>query len=301
MNNKFADGLIIKSIGGLYSVEVPLGVLECRARGIFRKMNISPCVGDRVRIEEISGNTGIIASVSERKNSIIRPPLANLDRLVFVVSTCDPYPNYTLLDKLIAVAEFKDISSIIVVTKRDLLINGGIKQVYSNSGSEIFEIDYDDPCSINMLYNKLSNGINAFTGNTGVGKSTLLNALDGSFGIQTGEISQKLGRGRHTTRHVELYKLKNNGYIADTPGFSTFDIKKYDVIHKEKLELCFREFTPYLGKCRFQGCSHTKEQDCAVRAAVDNKRPKSRYDSYLEMYDEAREIKDWENRKNIRK
>ncbi|MCL2053454.1 MAG: ribosome small subunit-dependent GTPase A [Oscillospiraceae bacterium] len=294
----YTDGLITKSIGGLYFVETPLGVLECKARGIFRKMNISPCAGDRVRVEEISGLTGVIAEIYERKNSIVRPPLANLDRLVFVVSTCEPYPNYALLDKFIAVAEFKDIISMIAVTKSDLLINDEIKDIYKDSGAEVFEISYDEPETVKSLSERLAGGISAFTGNTGVGKSTLLNFIDGRFAVETGEVSKKLGRGRHTTRSVELYKLKSGGYIADTPGFSTFDIKKYGTINKEQLEACFREFESCLGKCRFQGCSHTKEQECAVREAVDGGEiPRRRYNSYVEMYDEVKELREWESNK----
>lgn len=295
MSVNFTEGLILKSIGGLYFTETPLGILECKARGIFRKMNISPCVGDRVKIEEIADNTGIIAEIYERKNSIIRPPFANLDCIIFVISTCEPAPNFELLDKFIAIAEYKDIASIIAVTKRDLLVNNEIKAVYKNSGAEIFEIDYDNPETYQKLYDFLGGKISTFTGNTGAGKSTLLNHLDSRFQIETGEISKKLGRGRHTTRHVELYKLDNGGYVADTPGFSTFDTNKYDIIFKDKLELCFREFEPYLGECRFQGCSHTKEKGCAVISAVENGEiPKSRHYSYLTMYEDAKNIKEWE-------
>lgn len=294
------NGLILKSIGGLYFVESPLGVLECKARGIFRKQNISPCVGDKVKVEEISDGHGVISEIYERRNSIIRPPLANLDYIIFVISTCEPAPNFTLLDKFIAIAEFKDIGSIIAVTKRDLKENGEITDIYKNSGAEVFEIDYDEPESYMRLYNKINGKICAFTGNTGAGKSTLLNHFDSDIRLKTGEISKKLGRGRHTTRHVELFKLKNGAYIADTPGFSTFETNKYDIILKDKLALCFREFAEYEGKCRFPDCSHTKEKGCAVIEAVNNGIiPKSRHDSYVEMYEEAKQIKEWEIKDKI--
>ncbi len=299
-SENFTDGLIIKSIGGLYFTESPLGVLECKAKGIFRKMNISPCAGDNVKIEQIVGNTGVISEIYERKNSIIRPPLANLDYIIFVISTCEPSPNYLLIDKFMAIAEYKNIKSIIAVTKRDLLINDEIKDIYKDSGADIFEIDYDCPETYFALYEKLAGNISAFTGNTGAGKSTLLNNIDEKLMLQTGEISKKLGRGRHTTRHVELYNLDNGGYIADTPGFSTFDTQKYDIILKDKLELCFHEFEDYLGKCKFQGCSHTKEKGCAVLDAVNNGEiHKSRHDSYVAMYDEAKLIKEWELKDRI--
>ena len=289
------NGLIIKSIGGLYSVESPLGVIECKARGIFRKMNISPCVGDNVRIEEITDGKGVIAEIYDRKNSIIRPPLANLDYIIFVISTCEPSPNFTMLDKFIAISAFKGIGSIIAVTKRDLLINAEIAEIYKNSGAEIFEIDYNEPESYMKLYNKISGKICAFTGNTGVGKSTLLNHIDTDIQLKTGEISKKLGRGRHTTRHVELFKLKNGAYIADTPGFSTFETNKYDIIFKDKLAECFNEFEEYSEKCRFPDCAHIKEKGCAVVEAVNNGFiPKSRHNSYVEMYEEAKLIKEWE-------
>ena len=289
------NGRIIKSIGGLYSVESPLGVIECKARGIFRKMNISPCVGDNVKIEEIADGKGVISEIYERKNSIIRPPLANLDYIIFVISTCEPSPNFTMLDKFIAIAAYKNIGSIIAVTKRDLLVNAEIAEIYKNSGAEIFEIDYDEPSSYLRLYDKISGKICAFTGNTGVGKSTLLNHIDTDIKLKTGEISKKLGRGRHTTRHVELFKLKNGAYIADTPGFSTFETNKYDIILKDKLAECFREFDEFSDKCRFPDCAHIKEKGCAVVEAVNSGIiPKSRHNSYVEMYEEAKLIKEWE-------
>lgn len=289
------NGLILNSIGGLYSVESPLGILKCKARGIFRKQNISPCVGDNVRIDEIEDGQGVISEIYPRKNNIIRPPLSNLDYIIFVISTCEPSPNFLLLDKFIAIAEFKDIGSIIAVTKRDLKLNGEINEIYKNSGAEIFEIDYDEPQSYIRLYHRIEGKLCAFTGNTGVGKSTLLNHLDSDMQLKTGEISRKLGRGRHTTRHVELYKLKNGAYIADTPGFSTFETNKYDIIFKDKLALCFREFAEYEGKCRFPDCSHTKEKGCAVIEAVNSGAiSSSRHSSYVEMYEEAKQLKEWE-------
>lgn len=292
-------GILLKAVGGLYYTETPEGIFECKARGIFRKRNISPCAGDRVVLSDISGNTEVISEILPRKNSLIRPPLANLDYIVFVISTCEPQPNLTLLDKFLAIAEFKKIKSIIAVTKLDLQKNSELADIYRNSGAELLEIDYASPDSYMRLYDMTAGCITAFTGNTGVGKSTLLNHIDEDLGLKTGEISKKLGRGRHTTRNVELYKLSNGGYIADTPGFSTFETQKYDIIMKDELADCFPEFREYEGKCRFQDCSHTKEKGCAVLEAVENGIiSSSRHNSYMEMYEEAKQIKEWEIRRN---
>ena len=293
MMNK--EGMLLKAVGGLYYAETPSGIYECRARGIFRKRNISPCAGDRVVLSDISGNTAVVDDILPRKNSLIRPPLANLDYIVFVISTCEPPPNLTLLDKFLAIAEFKRIKSVIAVTKLDLLRDNSLAEIYHNSGAELLEIDYADPDSYMKLYNMLDGKLAAFTGNTGAGKSTLLNHIDSRLEIRTGEISKKLGRGRHTTRNVELYKLENGGYIADTPGFSTFETRKYDIIMKDELADCFPEFREYEGKCRFPDCAHLKEKGCAVLEAVENGViPKSRHNSYAEMYEEAKQIKEWE-------
>lgn len=291
-------GILLKAVGGLYYAETPEGIFECKARGIFRKRNISPCAGDQVVLSDVSGNTAVISEILPRKNSLIRPPLANLDYIVFVISTCEPSPNLTLLDKFLAIAEFKKIKSIIAVTKLDLQRNTELAEIYRNSGAELLEIDYDVPASYMKLYDMTAGCITAFTGNTGVGKSTLLNHIDEGLGLKTGEISKKLGRGRHTTRNVELYKLANGGYIADTPGFSTFETQKYDMILKGELADCFPEFREYVGKCRFMDCAHIKEKGCAVLEAVENGLiPRSRHNSYLEMYEEAKQIKEWEIRR----
>lgn len=294
------EGLILKSVGGLFFVETADKIIECKARGIFRKENITPCAGDRAVVESEDGRTGVITEIMQRKNSIIRPPLANLDYLVFVVSTCQPSPNYLILDKFTAIARYKEIDSIIVITKNDLKKRPDIEEVYKKIGLKVFVTDYENENSYMPLYNMLAGKISAFTGNTGAGKSTLLNHIDSSLALATGEISKKLGRGRHTTRQVELFKLKNGGYIADTPGFSTFETNKYDIIFKDKLKLCFPEFDSYEGKCRFPDCAHIGEKGCAVTEAVRNGEiPQSRHESYLEMYEEAKQLKEWEVRNKI--
>lgn len=294
-NLNSVEGMLLKAIGGLYYAETPLGILECKARGIFRKQNISPCAGDKVIITNITDNKGVVDKILPRKNNLIRPPLSNLDYIVFVTSTCEPAPNLTLLDKFLAIAKYKEIKSIIAVTKLDLQKNSELINIYKNSNAEFIEIDYETPESYMKLYDMIANKIAAFTGNTGVGKSTLLNHISKDLDIKTGEISQKLGRGRHTTRNVELYKLNNNGYIADTPGFSTFETQKYDIIFKEDLASCFPEFNEYEAKCRFPDCAHIKEKGCMVVDAVNaGIIPVSRYNSYVEMYEEAKMLKEWE-------
>ena len=292
-NSENLNGIIIKAVGGLYTVESPCVLTECKARGIFRKKGITPLVGDNVIV---SAEQKVIEKVLPRKNSLIRPPLANLDQLVFVISMRSPSPNLTLLDKFIAVCEYKNIIPLIALTKVDLDSYEKIYDIYSGIGIKVIVIDYTRENPVEEIARELYDKTSAFTGNTGVGKSTLLNAIDNTLNIATGEISRKLGRGRHTTRHAQLYKLKYGGYIADTPGFSTFETNQYDIIKKDELSDCFREFAEYKDNCRFRDCSHTKEKGCAVIEAVENGEiSRSRHTSYCEMYEEAKQIKDWED------
>ncbi len=290
MSSTAKSGIITKCLGGLYTVESPDGIFSCKARGVFRSKGISPCVGDSVEFQD-----EVITAVAERRNCIIRPPLANLDQLIFIVSTCDPAPNYLLLDKFIAIAEYKGIKPVVAVTKTDLGSSSEIIDIYGSIGIEVIEIDYSDQSTIEAVKNILAGKISAFTGNSGAGKSTLLNAVDPTLDIPTAEISKKLGRGRHTTRHAELYKLETGGYIADTPGFSTFETNRYDIIRKEELAGCFREMAEFTDQCRFKDCSHTCEKGCAVLEALGEGRiHTSRHTSYCTMYDEAKQLKEWE-------
>lgn len=285
-----AEGIIVKSIGGLYFTESSDNVYECKARGVFRNKGIAPCVGDRAVFED-----GVITEILPRKNHLIRPPLSNLDQLIFVVSVAEPSPNMLLLDKFIAVAEYQNIEPVIVITKTDIEDCSRIVSIYEKTGISIYTIDYNSDNPAEKIRVLLKDKISAFTGNSGVGKSTLLNEVCGDFNIPTGEISKKLGRGKHTTRHAELYKLPWGGYIADTPGFSTFETNKYNIIRKEDLADCFREFRRYEGDCRFRDCSHTTEKGCRIIEAVENGEiPQSRHESYCSMYDEAKQIREWE-------
>lgn len=285
-------GLILDCLGGDYTIESNGETYTCKAKGIFRKKELSPMAGDTCEFDE-----GVISEISPRKNSIIRPPLANLDIIFFVVSTCEPSPQPLLLDEFIAVSIFKGIEPVIVLTKNDLAVNEEIPDIYRRIGIEFFIADYTDPQSVEGIKDKIKGRICAFTGNSGVGKTTLLNFLAPELDLHTAQISHKLGRGRHTTRVSRIYPLFG-GYIADTPGFSTFSTMQYAVIRPAELAGCFPEFEEYIGNCRFTDCSHTKEQGCAVLEALENGDiSRSRHSSYVKMYEEAKGIKEWEIKK----
>lgn len=289
------DALIIKGIGGFYYAETADTVYECKARGAFRNKGLSPNVGDRVKISVQKEGYGAIEEIYPRRNSLIRPPISNIDNLVIVASVAQPVSSTLIIDKMIAAAENKKIEPILVISKSDLGDTKFIKEIYQKVGIKVFEFSKESTESIDKIRNLLKGKITAFTGNTGVGKSTLLNALYPDFNLETGEISQKLGRGRHTTRHIELYKIDENGYVADTPGFSTVDIERYELIRKDEIQYCFREFEPYLGQCRFVSCVHICEKDCAIIKAVNSGDIHlSRHNSYVAMYNEVKDIKEWE-------
>ena len=227
------EGLIVKATGGFYYVDAAGVLYECRARGVFRKQGVSPLVGDRVTVEPAGESKGVVAKIMPRKNALVRPPLANVDTFAVVASVADPAPNTLVIDKLMAIACHKNISPILVVTKCDLGGPDALAGIYRTAGMPVFTVSKADGSGLDTLRQRLSaGGITAFSGNSGVGKSSLLNRLDGRLSIATGETSRKLGRGRHTTRHVELYAF-GDGYIADTPGFSAVELERYEVIRKE--------------------------------------------------------------------
>ena len=291
------EGLVRKGIGGFYTVETPEGIYTCTARGKFRKARISPYAGDRVRILGEEDGTGALEEILPRKNFLVRPPIANIDQLFIVTSLRDPSPDPLILDKTIAAAELEQIAPVLVLTKTDLDDASPLQEIYSVAGIPCFAVSSVTGEGVDQVGALLEGRISAFTGNSGVGKSTLLNALFPDLQLKTGEISQKLGRGRHTTREVELYKLEGGGYVADTPGFSTFDIERYRMTDKEKLAFGFWEFAPYLGACQFSSCSHTCEKGCAVLQAVEEgKIPRSRHESYCAMYQEVKDVKQWQQK-----
>ena len=287
-------GKIIKGIGGFYYVDCDGEVFECKARGSFRKQVITPLVGDNVNISIFDNSENAIEEILPRKNELIRPPLANLDTLFIVASLVDPKINTLILDNLIAVAEYKKIEPVIVLTKIDLDDSADkYKTIYENAGFNVVLCDNTDSRGADEIRTLLGGKCSAFTGNTGVGKSSLLNNIFPSLNLATGETSKKLGRGRHTTRHCELFKTDGD-YIADTPGFSSLDFQRCEKILKDDLPHCFREFEDFLPYCKFSTCTHTCDKGCAVVEAVEQgKISKSRHDSYVSMYNEVKDIKEW--------
>lgn len=293
MSKKTLDGIILRSIGGFYYVETAEEVYECKARGSFRNKGCKPIAGDRVNISVPDSGYAAIEKVYERKNSIIRPPLANIDTMIIVASTCDPLPNVLVIDKMTAAAVIKDITPVLVISKSDLSSAEKLKEIYSLSHIKTIEFSSKDKRGLKEIRDLLPNKITAFTGNSGVGKSTLLNSIFPELQLDTGDISKKLGRGRHTTRSVELFKV-DGGYVADTPGFSTVDLQRYEIIEKEDLQYSFPEFDDYLGKCQFVSCNHLCEKGCAVIDAVNNgKISRSRHESYVSMFNEVKDLKKW--------
>ena len=284
----------MRSIGGFYYVEAADMVYPCRARGIFRRQGITPVAGDRVTISVEEDGTGMLEEVLERKNVLVRPPVANLDVLVLVASVCHPRTNTLVLDKMIAVAEKKGICPLIVINKSDLGDPTELENIYRSTGLECFTVSANDPKTLELLRQRLAGQICVFAGNSGVGKSSILNGIDPTLDLSTGEISEKLGRGRHTTRTATLYHFAD-GYVVDTPGFSSVDMEQMESISKDELADCFREFAPCEGKCRFIGCAHYREPDCAVRRAVEaGEIAQSRYDSYVTMYEAVKDKKEWD-------
>jgi len=289
------NGIILKGIGGFYYVEAAGAVYECKARGVFRKKRITPLAGDRVQITVTDdGTENTVDEIFERKNFLKRPPVANIDSLIIVSSTVSPRPSTLVIDKLIAIAEYKGIEPVVVFTKTDLEPAEKLLDIYKLAGISCAMVCNKTGEGVEEVRNLLNGKISAFTGNSGVGKTSLLNALDPNLSLATGAISEKLGRGRHTTRQAELFKTCG-GYIVDTPGFSALDLEEEQVIKKDELAECFREFRPYLGQCRFTTCSHTCDKGCRIIKAVeDGEISRSRHDSYVEMYQAAKELKEWE-------
>ena len=295
MEKKFFEGVITKAVGGNYHVVTSDGILCCSARGIFRKNKISPCAGDRVKVCIEENNLPVICEINDRKNHIIRPPIANLDCALLVASAVDPAPNPLITDKLISIFESKGIEPILVLTKRDLQSCDDFADIYRSCGFKVIYMDNITGNGIEQIKQQIAGKMSALIGNSGVGKSSLMNILFPGLNTDTSDISKKLGRGRHTTRQVEFYPLDGGGYIADTPGFSTVEVSRYGFVPKNELQYSFREFSEYIDKCKFRDCVHLKESGCAIREALDaGKINPSRYDSYVKMYEEADKLNEWE-------
>lgn len=296
MNMNTLNGILMKSIGGFYYVRCDGKEYECKARGSFRKSGNSPVVGDKVVISVPDEGFASIEEIKPRFNKLKRPALANIDTLVIVCSTVDPEPNFTVIDKMTAAAVNNNMIPAIVVSKNDLKSGERIAEIYRNSEFPVFLCSPEDTEDVNKLKAFLKGKVSAFTGNSGVGKSTLINRIFPELELQTGQISRKLGRGKHTTRVVELFEI-DGCFVADTPGFSTVDLQRYEMIDKSQLQYCFPEFEKYLGKCQFTSCSHTCEKGCRILQAVeDGEIEPSRHKSYVVMYNEVKDIKEWELR-----
>lgn len=301
MSGEIRTGRIMKALSGFYYCRDDGGTYQCRGRGAFRKENVTPLVGDWVRFEAAEGEPdengnlpgGFVTEILERRNQFLRPPLANLEQICLVASVAEPSPSLPVLDRLIAVSEYKGVEPLLAVTKTDLGNPEPLRRIYESAGFRVFCLSDRREEDLEGLRECLRGKVTAFVGNTGAGKSSLLNRLEPGLGLATGDVSRKLGRGRHTTRHVELYPLAG-GYAADTPGFGAMELLQYERIRKEELQYCFREFEPYLEKCRFTGCSHTVEKGCAVLEALrEGAIAPSRHESYCALYAESKAQQEW--------
>ena len=290
------EGIILKGIGGFYYVDTAEGLIECKARGRFRKTVGKPIVGDRVTLEiQPEDGTGYLQTIAPRKNSLIRPAVANLDLVVAVASAAPPVTDPFLIDKVTAIAVHKNMDALVVINKTDANPGDELYETYRRSGIEVLRVSAHTGEGIDALRERIRGRVSAFAGNSGVGKSSVLNRLDSSFGAEVGAISDKIGHGKHTTRHVELHPIEGGGYIADTPGFSSFETEQMDLVLAEDLQYAFPEFEPYIGQCKFTGCAHVKEKGCAVLAAVENGEiAKTRHESYVKLYESVKDLKEWE-------
>lgn len=290
-------GRIIKALSGFYYVQSADGeVTECRARGRFRKDGISPLVGDEVTFSR-EGKKGTVEEILPRKNAFIRPAVANLDLLVVFASCVIPVTEPFLIDRICAIAGNQNVPVVIVLNKTDLNPGDTLADIYERAGFCVIRTSAETGEGIDELRGMLAGKLSAFTGNSGVGKSSILNRLDARLNLQVGDVSEKLGRGRHTTRHVEVYHLPDGACVADTPGFSSFDTERMDLVLKENLQFAFSDFAPFVGKCQFRDCAHLAEPGCAIREALENgKIQQSRYDSYVRLYERAKEYKPWEEK-----
>lgn len=290
-------GRIIKAVSGFYYVETDNGVFECKARGKFRNDKTLLFVGDKVSIS-VGGESGTVESVEERKNMLTRPPIANIDKLFIVSASVTPSPNPLLIDRIISICEYKNIEPVLVFNKTDLADVDEFKRLYQNAGFKAITCSAKTKEGIDEIKKELIGCVSAFTGNSGAGKSSILNSIFSSLNLSTAEISEKLGRGRHTTRHTELFPHKFGGYVADTPGFSLIDNEKDDLEFRDLLPTLFRDFDKHRESCKFHDCKHIAEKGCSIIEAVARGEiEKSRYESYVTIYNELKDIKPWQIKK----
>ena len=291
-------GRIEKALSGFYYVNTGEEVLQCRARGKFRREGTSPLVGDWVEVRELGGGEGFVEKIEPRKNSFTRPAAANIDQLVVIASGAIPVTDPYLIDRIAAIAALKGCGVLVCLNKTDLDPADALYETYSASALPVLRISAETGEGIPQLRQAIAGKLSAFTGNSGVGKSSILNILAPGLALPVGEVSKALGRGRHTTRHVEMFSLGNATWVIDTPGFSSFDAEDVSFELKERLPETFPEFRPYLNQCRFVGCRHVKEKGCRVLQAVDEGAiPKSRHDSYVRLWNEVKDLKDWQQKK----
>ena len=291
-------GRIEKALSGFYYVNTGGGTLQCRARGKFRREGLSPLVGDWVQVRELGNGEGFVEAVEERRNQFARPAAANIDQLVILASAAIPVTEPYLIDRIASIAALKGCQVLLCLNKCDLNSADELYDIYSRSAIPVLRISAVTGQGLDALCDAIRGKLNAFTGNSGVGKSSVLNALLPSLDLPVGEVSKALGRGRHTTRHVELFALGEDTYIIDTPGFSSFDTAEMDLALKQHLPETFPEFAPYVDDCRFTGCTHTKEKGCRVLQAVkDGLIPVSRHRSYVRLFDELKDVKEWQQKK----
>jgi len=290
-------GRIVKALSGFYYVADGDAIYECRARGKFRLEGVSPLVGDIVEYAPESNNKGTVTEIHERKNSFVRPAVANIDTMVVLAAAVNPVTDPFLIDRVTALAEDVGCEVVVCINKCDLDRGDALWKIYKKTPYALIRTSAKTGEGIAALRAAIAGKLCAFTGNSGVGKSSLLNALSPALDIAVGDVSDKLGRGRHTTRHVEIYSLGNGAYIADTPGFASFDMERTEHIPKENLQYDFSEFSPFLRSCRFDDCTHRKEPGCAVLAALETgKLSPSRHASYVRLYEVAAQYKEWENK-----
>lgn len=295
-------GIITKALSSFYYVNVDGNLYECKARGNFRKSGFSPLVGDIVDIEVLDESHGVINKIFDRKNSLVRPNVANIDKLFIVSSFSTPAPNTLIIDKITAIARYNNIEPIIVFNKADMGDFSEYKRIYENAGFKTYVVSAHDGIGMDALLLELKDSVSAFTGNSGVGKSSILNYIFGNAKIATGDVSEKLGRGRHTTRHIEAYCLDFGGFVFDTPGFSSFEHNIDDYNFKEALADCFYDFGELIYECKFTSCTHTKENGCKVIEAVNSgKIEATRHKSYCEIFEELKDLKPWNTTKKQNK
>ena len=287
-------GRILRSLSGFYDVQTPAGLITCRGRGALRRGAESPLTGDMVEISVEHGK-GMVEKILPRKNAFVRPAVANVDGRVIFAANVNPVTEPFLIDRVAAIAGDQDVQVLLCVNKCDLDPGEELIRIYSKAGFRVIRSSAETGEGVEELRQLLKGKLAAIKGYSGVGKSSMLTALCPGLTLSTGEVSEKLGRGRHTTRHVELYRLDEDTYVADTPGFSSFDTDQMEVILKENLQYAFPDFGPCIGKCQFHDCTHRKEPGCAVTAALAaGEIEPTRYDSYLRLYEKASQIKQWE-------